>query len=132
VKAYAECRFDDAIHYFEEAYPLGGPAFEIWNVAKCHLRLDQPEQAAASLERYLATPNLPKEEREGARWQLESPKKRPSRLTVSSTPIGALVTVDGKDVPGRTPVSVSVPPGSHTVITDARFSAGSSEREGAC
>ncbi|MDF2695457.1 MAG: Thiol-disulfide isomerase, partial [Labilithrix sp.] len=53
-KAYGEGRYNDAIRYFEEAYRLGGPAFELWNVAKCHLRLDQPEQAAEMLERYLS------------------------------------------------------------------------------
>lgn len=113
-KAYGEGRYNDAIRYFEEAYRLGGPAFELWNVAKCYLRLDQPEQAAEMLERYLSTPNLPKEDREEATQQLEALKKRPSTLTVSSTPSGAQVSVDGKNV-GRTPLSISVAPGAHAV-----------------
>src|SRR5688572_754870 len=52
-KAYGAGRYNDAIKYFEEAHRLGGPPFELWNVAKCYLRLDQPEQAADLLERYL-------------------------------------------------------------------------------
>lgn len=118
-KAYGEGRYNDAIRYFEEAYRLGGPAFELWNVAKCHLRLDQPEQAAEMLERYLAMPNLPKEDREEATQQLEALKKRPSTLTVSSTPSGAQVTVDGKKVEGRTPLSLTIAPGSHTVTVSS-------------
>ncbi|MBX3219792.1 MAG: PEGA domain-containing protein [Labilithrix sp.] len=118
-KAYAEGRYADAIRAFEEAYRLGGPAFELWNIAKCHLRLDQPEQAAASLERYLAVPDLPKADRNEATQQLESLKKRPSTLTVSSTPSGAEVSVDGKTVDGRTPLSMSIAPGSHTVTVSS-------------
>lgn len=118
-KAYGEGRYADAIRFFDEAHRLGGPPFELWNIAKCHLRLDQPEQAAEYLERYLATPNLPKEDREEATAQLDQLKKRPSTLTVSSSPPGANVTVDGKEVPGVTPLNVTVPPGSHTVQVSA-------------
>jgi len=117
-KAYGEGRYADAIRSFDEAYRLGGPAFELWNIAKCHLRLDQPEQAAELLERYLATSNLPKDDREEASQQLEALKKRPSTLTVSSTPPGAQVTVDGKSVNGATPLSVIVSPGAHTVTVN--------------
>jgi len=118
-KAYGEGRYNDAIRYFEEAYRLGGPAFELWNVAKCHLRLEQPEQAAEMLERYLSMPNLPKGDRAEATHQLEALKKRPSTLTVSSTPSGAEVSVDGKNLEGRTPLSISIAPGSHTVTVSS-------------
>jgi hypothetical protein len=115
-RAYADGRYNDAIRYFEEAHRLGGPAFEIWNVAKCHLRLDQPEKAAERLERYLATPNLPPEDREEASKQLDALQRRPSTLTVSSSPSGAIVVVDGKTVEdAKTPLSVVVSPGAHTV-----------------
>src|SRR5690606_32956560 len=79
------------------------------------LRLDEPEQAAEMLEKYLATPRLPKEDREEASQQLAQLKKRPSTLTVSSTPSGAEVTLDGKRLDGKTPLSVTVQPGQHTV-----------------
>lgn len=116
VKAFGEGRYNDAIRYFEEAHRLGGPPFELWNIAKCHLRLDQPEQAAEMLERYLETPNLPADDRKEASEQLDELRRRPSTLTVSSSPSGATVSVDGKPVEeGRTPVSISIAPGAHTV-----------------
>lgn len=118
-KAYGEGRYADAIRSFDEAYHLGGPPFELWNIAKCHLRLDQPEQAAEMLEKYLSTPNLPKDDREEASQQLEQLKKRESKVTVTSTPAGANVTIDGKAVPGVTPLTTSVPAGSHTVQVSA-------------
>lgn len=119
-KAYADGRYNDAIRYFEEAHRLGGPAFELWNIAKCHVRLDQPEQAAEMLERYLATPTLPAEDREEATQQLDALRKRPSTLTIASVPAGASVKVDGR-VPaegGKTPTSFTVEPGSHTIVLE--------------
>lgn len=119
-KAYGEGRYNDAIRFFEEAHRLGGPPFELWNVAKCHVRLDQPEQAADVLERYLATPNLPPEDQKEAARELDELRRRPSTMTVASSPSGASVTVDGKPVDGGTPVTVTVAPGPHTVVVSMR------------
>src|SRR5258706_16315894 len=46
VRAFAAGRFREAIHFFEEARRLGGPASELWNIARCHERLDEPEESA--------------------------------------------------------------------------------------
>lgn len=114
IKAYTEHRYNDAIRYFEEAYRLGGPPFEVWNIAKCRIELDQPEEAVEQIDKYLALPNVPAEDRKEAQTTLDSLKKRPSTLTVSSSPSGGVVSIDGKPV-GKTPLSVSVAPGNHTV-----------------
>lgn len=114
-RAYAEGRYTDAIRYFEEAYRLGAPPIELWNIAKCHDRVDQPERAAEVLDRYLATPDLPKSDRAEAQQLLDAIKKRPSSLTVTSAPDGASVVVDGKSMPGRTPLTGTVAPGRHDV-----------------
>lgn len=114
-RAYAEGRYSDAIRYFEEAYRLGAPPVELWNIAKCHDRIDQPENAAQDLERYLAIPDLPKSDREEAHQMLEAIRKRGSSLTVTSSPDGASVVLDGKPVPGKTPVTTTVAPGRHEV-----------------
>ena len=120
-KAYGDGRYNDAIRYFEESHRLGGPPFELWNIAKCHLRLDQPEQAAEMLERYLATPTLPADDREEATQQLESLRRRTSTLTIASNPTGAAVTFDGRvaEGGGKTPTSFTVPPGQHTITLSA-------------
>ena len=119
-KAYADGRYNDAIRYFEESHRLGGPPFELWNIAKCHVRLDQPEQAAEVLERYLATPALPAEERDEATQQLGELRRRPSTVTIASTPSGAAVTIDGRPPEGgKTPTSFVVQPGAHTITLTA-------------
>ncbi len=121
-RAYGDGRYNDAIRYFEEAYRLGGPPFELWNIAKCHAKLDEPDQAAELLERYLATPGIPNDDRDEATQQLEALRRRPSMLTLASTPTGATVLLDGKPVEGspRTPTSFTVPPGQHTIALSAR------------
>jgi hypothetical protein len=120
-KAYGDGRYNDAIRYFEEAHRLGGPPFELWNIAKCHLRLDQPESAAEMLERYLATPTLPAEDREEATQQLDELRRRTSTLTIASNPTGAAVTIDGHPAEGggKTPTSFTVRPGTHTITLTA-------------
>lgn len=118
-KAYSEGRYNDAIRYFEEARKLGGPPFELWNIAKCYMRLDEPDKAAEMLTKYLETPNLAADDRREAAQQLSALERRPSTLTVASSPSGASVSVDGKTIEGKTPLSVTVPPGAHTVVVTA-------------
>ncbi|MDB5219772.1 MAG: Thiol-disulfide isomerase [Myxococcaceae bacterium] len=121
-KAYGDGRYNDAIRYFEESHRLGGPPFELWNIAKCYARLDQPEQAAEMLERYLATPTLPADDREEATQQLDALRRRTSTVTLASQPTGATVTLDGRPPPeggGKTPTSFTVPPGQHTITLTA-------------
>jgi len=114
-QAYAEERYEDAIRAFEEAHRLGGPSFELWNIAKCHLRLERFDRAAEMLERYLATPGLPKRDRAEAEKQLYTIKKRPSALTVTSRTPGTAVVIDGDLVEGGTPVHTTLAPGTHTI-----------------
>ena len=121
-KAYGDGRYNDAIRYFEESLRLGGPPFELWNIAKCYVRLDQPEQAAEMLEKYLATASLPPDDRQEATEQLEALRRRTSPVTVASSPTGASVTLDGRIPPegtGQTPTSFTVPPGQHTITITA-------------
>src|SRR5271168_4493569 len=66
VRAYREERYNDAIRYFEEARKLGGPPSEIWNIAKCHVRMDEPEEGAKYIEEYLSQKGLSAADRTGA------------------------------------------------------------------
>jgi tetratricopeptide (TPR) repeat protein len=117
VRAYKEGRYNDAIRYFSEAFKLGGPASELWNIAKCHLRLDEPEQASDAYDRYLMQQGLTPQDKAEAREELEELRRRKSILTVASAPSRALVYVDGKraEPAGTTPFSVQLPPGFHKI-----------------
>ena len=114
VRAYKDGRYKDAIVYFEQALKLGGPSSELWNIAKCHLKLDEPEAAHDALDAYLQREDLTLEDREEAMSTRDTLDRRTSPLTVTSTPTGARVFVDGKIV-GAAPITMDLQPGSHDV-----------------
>ncbi len=115
VRAFREGRYADAVRYFATAYRMGGPASELWNMARARERMDQPEEAARAIEEYLGQRDLSAADRADAERELHALHTRPSMLTVTTSPPGAVVTVDGKQTVGPTPVSVAVRAGSHTI-----------------
>jgi hypothetical protein len=105
VRAFRDGRFSDAIRYFLSAYRLGAPSSELWNVARSRERMDDAETAAGAIEQYLSQ----------AERELQALRLRPSVLTVITVPSGAVVTVDGKQTAGPTPVSLEIRSGPHTI-----------------
>jgi hypothetical protein len=115
VRSFREGRYGDAIRYFGAAYRLGAPSSELWNVARSRERMDDVEGAAASLEQYLAQRDLGLQDRAEAERELQALRARPSVLTVTTVPAGALVMLDGKQAAGPTPISIEVHAGPHTL-----------------
>ena len=115
-RAFREGRFKDAILFFTEAYRFGAPPVELWNVAKCHMKLDEPEAAEDAFRRYLEEPNLTAGDRADATQELEELRGRPSTLAIDSEPSGATFTIDDSpNARGTTPGSIDIPPGKHHV-----------------
>ena len=115
VRLFKEGRFADAMRYFRSAYRLGGPSSELWNVARCHERLDDAESAAHAIDEYLAQQDLAPPERAEAEREGQALRARPSVLTVTTLPPGASVLLDGKPTGGTTPLSFEVPAGAHSI-----------------
>jgi len=115
VRAFRDGRFSDAIRYFLSAYRLGAPSSELWNVARSRERMDDAETAASAIQQYLAQQDLSTQDRAEAERELQALRGRPSVLTVITVPSGAVVTVDGKQTAGPTPVSLEIRPGPHTI-----------------
>jgi hypothetical protein len=115
VRAFRENRYSDAIRYFRAAYRLGGPSSELWNLARSQERLDDPESAVAAIQEYLALHDLSPQDRAEAEHELRVLRTRPSMLTITTTPPGAAVVVDGKQSLGPTPLSVELSAGLHTI-----------------
>lgn len=115
VRAFREARWADALRYFRAAYRLGGPPSEVWNMARCRERLDDPEGAAVAIDQYLSFEGLsPSDRAEGVR-ELQALSAKPSMLTVTTRPPGALVSVDGQSTSAPTPVSIELSAGPHTI-----------------
>jgi hypothetical protein len=115
VRAFRENRYADAIRYFRAAYRLGGPSSELWNLARSQERLDDPESAVASIQEYLALHDLSPQDRAEAEHELQVLRTRPSMLTITTTPPGAAVIVDGRQTLGPTPFSAELSAGSHMI-----------------
>jgi hypothetical protein len=116
VRSFRDGRYVDAALYFRAAHDLGGPSSELWNIARCRERLDDAEGAAVALEDYLGRHDLAPQDRAGAQREAQALRARSSILTVTTTPSGATVTLDGKEASGQTPLSVEVPPGPHALL----------------
>ncbi len=118
VRAYREERYNDAIRFFEVALKVVGPPSEIWNVAKCHVRMDEPEEAAKSIHEYLDQKGLSAADRLEAEQQLREIEHRHSTLTVASSPAGAAVYLEGHRWAGVTPATIDLAPGDHAVTIE--------------
>ena len=117
VRAFLEGHYRDALLFFREAARLGGPPSEIWNMAKCHLKLDEPDQAAQLFSRVLHHPQALPEDRADARRELDLLEKRPSTVVIAARPSSARVWVDHRPLPrtGSVFVVVDLLPGIHRV-----------------
>jgi hypothetical protein len=116
VRSFRDGRYAEATRYFRAAYRLGGPSSELWNVARSRERLDDAEGASDAIEEYLAQTDLSPADRGEAEREARGLRARPSMLTVTTNPRGALLTIDGKQAPGPTPVSVEIAAGAHTIV----------------
>jgi hypothetical protein len=115
VRSFRDGRYADAIAYFQAAYKAGGPASELWNIARSRERMDDAEGAAENIDAYLALKDLSAQDRAEAQREAQALRERPSVVTVVTEPPGAAVAVDGRPAPGATPLSVDVRSGGHTV-----------------
>jgi hypothetical protein len=115
VRAFKEGRFADAIRFFRAAYRKGAPSSELWNIARCDERLDDAVRAVHAIYEYLAQRDLAAADRADAERELRAIASRTSVLTVTTVPPGAVVTLDGRQTVGPTPVTVDVPAGSHSM-----------------
>lgn len=118
VRVFKEGHFADAIRFFRAAYRKGGPSSELWNVARCEEHLDDGERAARSIEQYLAQRDLVAAERAEGERELRALTSRPSLLTLTTVPPGAVAVIDGKQPLGPTPLSVELTAGDHTLTVE--------------
>jgi tetratricopeptide (TPR) repeat protein len=113
-KLFREGQYLEAQSSFEEAYTAVPNPVVLLSIAECQVRGEQFSLAVATYQRYL-------DERKDApdRAQVEAQiaklQQKPGRLTVESTPSGALVFVDGQDTAKLTPAEIELSSGDHMV-----------------
>jgi hypothetical protein len=111
-------RYGDALAHYRRSYELSPRPRTLFNMALCEELLGQEEAAFEHYTLFVATA----EERDAefvdqARERAARLAQRlAGRLTVTSTPAGAEVRVDGSErAQGRTPVTLSLTPGEHYI-----------------
>lgn len=111
-------RFGDALAHYQRSYELVARPRTLYNMALCEQELGQEETAYRRYQAFLAVA----EARDAdivadAKTRLAAlDAKLVGRVIVESTPAGATVRVDGnRAVRGKTPVTIDLAPGEHTV-----------------
>lgn len=105
-------RYAEALTSFTRAHELRPNHVVLLPILESHERLGHVPEAIAVLERYLreAPPSV---DRAPLEARLAALRTRPGRVTVTTDPPGASVTLDDRPVGGPTPTEVEVPPGGH-------------------
>jgi hypothetical protein len=121
-KAYqlGQQRFDrgdyaGAQRSFEEAYHTLPNPVVLLSIAECQLRQNQWTQAEATFARYLVEAPHDAPRRGDVEGQLRKLRAMPGTLDLRSSPSGASINVDGKDMAQTTPARLSLAPGDHVI-----------------
>lgn len=122
-KAFAEGQTADkaedwqsAIEHYLHAYELVPHHFALYNVARDYERLGQLREASTWYVRYVEVAPA-SSDRDKVQKLLVELKVRPAKLTVTSAPIGARLTIDGQHV-GVTPYAAQIRGGGHRVAVE--------------
>jgi hypothetical protein len=120
-QAYGEGNYQQAYEQFLVAYEaIPSPHAEYW-IAKSldGIGGDRSADAARAYRTFLANPNashVGEDKVAEAKTRYEALRATlPARLTVTTDPAGAGVTVDGAPAPSPTPLTVELAPGPHKI-----------------
>jgi tetratricopeptide (TPR) repeat protein len=118
VVAFAKGHYREAIALFLKADRLRPSAAFSFNIARCYEQLNAPSRALAAYRDYLrrapGASDAQTVKRQIARLEKRFSQQGVQQVSISSTPSGAAVMVDGSSV-GLSPWIGELAPGSHTV-----------------
>jgi outer membrane receptor for ferrienterochelin and colicins len=119
-EAFSKRRYEDALAAYFLSYRLVPNRNVLFNIARCYESLDRLDEAYRYWHDLSVDPSLPADEQRDVRQALARLAPRVALVTISSTPPGAELYVDRKDLGsrGRTPQTIAVAPGPHTVLLE--------------
>ncbi|MCC6216125.1 MAG: PEGA domain-containing protein [Polyangiaceae bacterium] len=116
-KAYGAGDYAAAYVGYKKAHELiPSPNALYWMAMSLDKQGDRPADALAAYEEFLKHPGHAKlgdDKVAAAKDRVAALQKTPGELTITTTPPGATVAVDGEAQPGETPLTIKVPGGSH-------------------
>jgi tetratricopeptide (TPR) repeat protein len=110
--------YSQALQEFQEAYRNRPHYAVLFNIGQAYIALQQPIEAIAALEQYLAQgqEQIPAERLRETAAQIAAVKAQTAEIVLTARPMGASVSVDGKtigDAPIHEPIRVAA--GRHLI-----------------
>jgi tetratricopeptide (TPR) repeat protein len=115
VAAFQKGDFETALAKFRAAEALNPAPAITYNVARSLEKLERPQAAVTAYEAYIAAAGENGDFTSASTLAIAQIKARSTRLRIESQPPGASVTLDGEKLAEKTPTSVLVPRGAHTI-----------------
>ncbi|MEW5741260.1 MAG: TonB-dependent receptor [Myxococcota bacterium] len=119
-EAYSKRDYERALASYFLSYRLVPNRNVLFNIARCYEALDRFDEAYRYWNDLFVDPSLPADERKDVKQALARLAPRVALVTITSTPPGADLYVDRKDLGsrGRTPQTIAVSPGAHTLLLE--------------
>lgn len=119
-RAYAKREYENALASYFLSYRLVPNRNVLFNIARCYEALDRFDEAYRYWNDLYVDPSLPESDRKDVRGALSRLAPKVALINVTSTPPGAELYIDRKDLGsrGRTPQTIAVAPGAHTIILE--------------
>lgn len=121
VALYKETKYSEALAEFQRAYEIAPHPLVLYNIAGCHRELSQYAEAVKAYEQFLAEGKgqVPAARLTAAQTELDSILARIARVTVTVTPDGATLLVDGSPIGTLVEMPLILSPGEHVLLAQA-------------
>jgi outer membrane receptor protein involved in Fe transport len=121
VQAYTKRDYEAALSNYFLSYRLVPNRNVLFNIARCYEALDRPDEAYRYWHDLFVDPTLPADDRKDVKAALARLSPQVALVTVTATPTEGELFVDREDLGsrGKTPQTVAVKPGAHTVLVKA-------------
>lgn len=119
-RAYASRDYNGALASYFLSYRLVPNRNVLFNIARCYEALDHFDEAYRYWNDLFVDPSLPDGDRRDVKQALQRLAPKVALVSITSTPPGAELYVDRKDLGsrGRTPQTIAVSPGAHTLLLE--------------
>jgi hypothetical protein len=121
VQLFKEAKYSEALAEFTRAYEIAPHPLVLYNIAGCHRELSHYGEAVSFYERFLAEGKgqVPAARLTAAQTELDGILARIARVTVTVSPDGASITVDGNAIGTLVKMPLILPPGEHKLVASA-------------
>jgi hypothetical protein len=118
VELYKEQKYTEALAEFERAYEISPHPLVLYNIAGCHRELSQYQQAVKFYKRFISEGKgqVPGPKLTTAQTELDQILARIARVTVTVSPDGATLLVDGQELGTLVEMPIVLPPGEHRLV----------------